>query len=136
MRSFTTILAVAALVASPLVSARSVTVDSKDLEKLQKDLDKIMKNSGASSSGSDSSSVPTFDPNAPSVVVPTTDDPIANAGGPEFPVDNQGIPSVPVDTVDTLGSTPQPPTTTFGGASTCTNADPQCVSLHKASPHV
>lgn len=155
MRSFTIAFAAAALAASPLVSARMIQVDSEYLASLRDGIDSVIRNGGASSSSS--SSVPTFDPNARSVVVPTEGDDIAMGGGDPnarsvvVPTEGDDIAmgrgdpnarSVVVPTEeDTLanagGPTGEFPVVdtlgqsqapgTFTGEGSCTNADPQCV---------
>ncbi|KAI9780397.1 MAG: hypothetical protein M1816_002855 [Peltula sp. TS41687] len=90
MRSFYVLLAT--LIASPLVSARTINVDSKKFEALQKAFADFQ----SSVKGEDgSSSIPTFDPNARSVVVDTEEDGVAGSTG-----SNSNTPSVVVDTVE------------------------------------
>lgn len=95
MRSFYLLLAT--LLASPLISARTIQVDSKKLEALEKAFAEFQSSIKGRSSSSSSSNTPTFDPSAPTVVVDTEEDPIGSVGSSGS---NSRTPSVVVDTVE------------------------------------
>lgn len=96
MRSFYVLLAT--LLASPLVSARTIQVDSNKVEALEKAFAEFQSSINDKDKDSSSANTPTFEPNAPSVVVPTEDAPVGSVGSAGSNSKTPG--SVVVDTVD------------------------------------